>query len=148
MQKQNKASLPRAAVVCPSDPSIPTSLSLASSLTTVDIEAVFQRVLSRTSIALSVTSSKQPWFFYTACYNHMTPNESQFSCKAILEHPITIYTTDGTPMPFSHKGTITFPCLSLNDTFHIPKLSFNLFSVGQLYELGVDLLFTNHGVDV
>ena len=78
----------------------------------------------------------------------MTPDESQFSSKAILEHPITIYTADGTPMPFSHKGAATFPCLSLNDTFHIPKLSFNLFSVGQLYELGIDLLFTNHGVDV
>ena len=35
--------------------------------------------------------------------------------------------------------------LSLNDTFHIPKLS---LSIGQLCESGVDLLFTNHGVDV
>ena len=51
-------------------------------------------------------------------------------------------------MPISHEGTITSPCLSLNDTFHIPKLSLNLLSVGQLCELGVNLLFTNHGVDV
>ena len=51
-------------------------------------------------------------------------------------------------MPISHKGTISSPCLSLNDTFHILKLSLNLLSVGQLYELSVDLLFTNHGVDV
>ena len=51
-------------------------------------------------------------------------------------------------MPISHKGTISSPCLSLSDTFHIPKLSLNLLSVGQLFELGVDLLFTNHGVDV
>ena len=51
-------------------------------------------------------------------------------------------------MPVSHKGTISSPCLSLSDTFHIPKLSLNLLSVGQLYELGIDLLFTNHGVDV
>ena len=78
----------------------------------------------------------------------MTPDESQFSDKAPLEHPITIYTTDGAPMPVSHKGTITSPCLSLSDTFHIPKLSFNLLSVGQLCELGINLLFTNHGVDV
>ena len=78
----------------------------------------------------------------------MTPDESQFSDKVSLEHPITIYTVDRTPMPVSHKGTITSPCLSLSDTFHIPKLSFNLLSVGQLCELGVDLLFTNHGVDV
>ncbi|XP_075633854.1 uncharacterized protein LOC142606377 [Castanea sativa] len=56
VQEQNKASLPRAAAVCPSDPSVPTDPSLASSLITVDIEAVVQQVLSRTSIALSVAS--------------------------------------------------------------------------------------------
>ena len=78
----------------------------------------------------------------------MTLNESQFSDKTPLEHPITIYTTDGTPMPISHKGTISSPCLSLSDTFHIPKLSLNLLFIGQLCELGIDLLFTNHGVDV
>ena len=78
----------------------------------------------------------------------MTPNESQFSDKAPLEHLITIYTVDGTPMLVSHKGTISSPCLSLSDTFHIPKLSLNLLYVGQLRELGINLLFTNHGVDV
>ena len=122
--------------------------SLTSSLTTADIEAVVQQVFSRTSTALSVTLGKQSWFFDTAYCNHMTPDESQFSDRAPLEHSITIYTADGTPMPVSHKGTISSPRLSLNDTFHIPKLSFNLLSVGQLCELGVDLLFTNHGVDV
>ena len=125
-----------------------TGPSLAFSLTTADIEVVIQQVLSRTSIVLFVTSSKQPWFFDTACCNHMTLDESQFSNKAPLEHLITIYTTDGTPMPVSHKGTISSPCLSLCDTFHIPKLSLNLLYVGQLCELGIDLLFTNHGVDM
>ncbi|XP_075665241.1 uncharacterized protein LOC142634878 [Castanea sativa] len=148
VQEQNKASLPRATVVCPSDPSVPTGPSLPSSLTTADIEAVVQQVLSRTAITLSVTSGKQPWFFVTACCNHMTPDESQFSDKAPLEHPTTIYIADGTPLPVSHKGTISSPGLSLSDTFHIPKLSLNLLSVGQLCELGADLLFTNHGVDV
>ena len=82
MQEHNKASLPRATVVCPSDPPVSTGPSLASSLTTADIEAVVQQVLSRTSTALFVTSGKQPWFFDTACCNHMTPDESQFSEKA------------------------------------------------------------------
>ena len=134
MQEHNKASLPRAAIVCPSDPSVPTGPSLTSSLTTADIEAVVQQVLSRTSTALSVTSSKQPWFFDTACCKHMTYDESQFFDKAPLEHPIIIYTADGTLISVSHKGTISSPCLSLNDTFHIPKLSLNLLSVGQLCE--------------
>ena len=51
-------------------------------------------------------------------------------------------------MPVSHKGTISSPCLSLSDTFHILKLSLNLLSVGQLCELSINLLFTNHGMDV
>ena len=76
MQEHNKASLPRAAAVCLSDPSVPTGPSLASSLTTADIELVVQQILSRTSTTLFVTSGKQPWFFDTACCNHMTPDES------------------------------------------------------------------------
>ena len=94
MQQQNKVSLPRAVVVCLSDSSVPTGPSLAFSLTTADIEAIVQQVLSRTSTSLFVTSGKQPWFFNTSCYNHMTPNKSQFFDKATLEHPITIYTAD------------------------------------------------------
>ena len=77
----------------------------------------------------------------------MTSYESQFSDKAPLAHPISIYTADETPMPVSRKGKIYSPSLSLSVTFHIPQLSLNLLSVGQLYELGVDILFTNHGVD-
>ena len=40
MQAQNKTSLPRVAVICPLDPSVPTIPSSASLLTTVDIEAI------------------------------------------------------------------------------------------------------------
>ena len=60
VQEYNKASLSRAATVCPSDPSIPTGPSLVSSLTMTDIKVVIQQFLSRTFTALFVTSSKQP----------------------------------------------------------------------------------------
>ena len=40
MQEQNKAPIPWAAAMCPLDLSVSTGLSLASSLTTADIEAV------------------------------------------------------------------------------------------------------------
>ena len=78
----------------------------------------------------------------------MAPNESQFFDKASLAHPISIYTANGISMLVSHKRTISSPSLSLSDTFHISQLSLNLLSVSQLYELRVDILFTNHGVDV
>jgi len=134
MQEQNKASFPQVATVCLLDPSVHIGPSLASSLTTAHIKAVIQQLLSQTSTALSITLGKQPWFLDTVRCNHMTPNESQFSDKAPLEHPITIYTADGPPIPVRHKGTIYSPCLSLSDTFHVPKLSLNLLSVGQLCE--------------
>ena len=67
IQEQNKSSLPRVATKCPSNSTVTTGLSLTSSLTTADIEVVIQQVLSRTSTALSVTSGKQPWFFYGVC---------------------------------------------------------------------------------
>ena len=57
MQEKNKAFIPRAATVCPLDPSVPTGPSLASSLTMADIEAGVQQVLSRTSTTFSVTLS-------------------------------------------------------------------------------------------
>ena len=85
MQEQNKTSIPQVTTVCLSDPSVPTGPSLTSLLTTADIEAVVQQDLSRTSTTLSITSRKQPWFFDTACCNHMTPDESQFSEKAPLK---------------------------------------------------------------
>ena len=75
----------------------------------------------------------------------MTSDEFKFSDNAPLEYPITIYTTDGTPIPVSHKGIFSSPCLSLSDTFHISKLSLNLLYVGQLCELGIDLLFSWYG---
>ena len=60
MQEQNKASLPQAAAVCPSNSLVPIGSSLTSPLTTIDIEAVIQQILSQASTVLSVTSSKQP----------------------------------------------------------------------------------------
>ena len=51
----------------------------------------------------------------------MTLDESQISDKAPLAHLISIYTANGTPMPVSHKGTISTPSLSLSDTFQTPK---------------------------
>ena len=46
MQEQNKASLSQATAVCPLDLLVPTSPSLAFSLTTADIDVVIQHVLS------------------------------------------------------------------------------------------------------
>ena len=82
----------------------------------------------------------------------MTSNESQVSSKAPLAHLIYIYIVDGTPMLVSHKGTSSPapppPCPPICSLVTpIPKLSLNFLSIGQIYELGIGVLFTDHGVN-
>ena len=50
-------------------------------------------------------------------------------------------------MSVSHIGTVSSPNLTILDIYLVPKLFINLLFVGQL-ELGLDLHFSNRGVDV
>jgi hypothetical protein len=78
----------------------------------------------------------------------MTPHASHFSQKMSLAHFLIIYTADSSHMSVSHIGTISSPDLTISDTYIVPKLSLNLLSVDQFCELGLDLHFSNRGVDV
>ena len=60
----------------------------------------------------------------------------------------TIYTANGSSMHVSHQGTISTPNLSVSNVYHIPQLTHNLLSVGQLTELGFPLTFSSNGVVV
>ena len=48
-------------------------------------------------------------------------------------------------MPVSYIGNVYNSKLNLLDIFHVPKLSLNLVSVGQLTELSFNVIFSNHG---
>jgi hypothetical protein len=78
----------------------------------------------------------------------MTPYASHFSQKMPLALSPIIYTADSSHMSVSHIGTISSPDLTIPDTYLVSKLSLNLLSVGQFCELGLDLHFSNRGVDV
>ena len=78
----------------------------------------------------------------------MTPHTSHFSQKTPLASSLIIYTADSSHMSVRHIDTISSPDLTIPDTYLVPKLSFNLLSIGQLCELVLDLHFSNRGVDV
>jgi hypothetical protein len=59
-----------------------------------------------------------------------------------------IYTANSSHMSVSHIGIISSSNLTIPDTSLVPKLFLNLLSIGQLCELGLDLHFSNCGVDV
>ena len=56
--------------------------------------------------------------------------------------------TNGSSMLVSHIGYVSVSNLSLSNTFLIPKLTLNLLSVGQLCELGLNVIITSSGCSV
>jgi hypothetical protein len=78
----------------------------------------------------------------------MTPHPTSFTTSAPLSHSSLIHIADGSIMNVKNIGTISTPSLSLPEVFHVPELSFNLISVGQLCELGYRLIFDFSGVHV
>ncbi|RVX23720.1 Retrovirus-related Pol polyprotein from transposon TNT 1-94 [Vitis vinifera] len=94
------------------------------------------------STALSVLPGKsQTWLFDSACCNHMTPHSSLFSNLDPAPHPLNIHIADGSTMHGNSLGFVSTSNLSVPGVFHVPDLSYNLCSVGQLAELGYRLIF-------
>ena len=79
----------------------------------------------------------------SACCNHMTPHSFLFSQLEPTPHPLNIRTANGSTMS-SHNIGLTSN-LSVPGVFNVPDLSYNLFSVGQLAELGYRIIFDYSG---
>ena len=98
------------------------------------------------STALSILLGKsQTWLFYSACYNHMIPHLSLFSKLDSAPHLLNIHIVDGSTMHRNSLGSISTSNISIPRIFHVPNLSYNLFSLGQLAELGYHLIFYYSG---
>ena len=98
------------------------------------------------STALFVLPSKsQTWLFYFACCNHMTLHSSLFSKLDPAPHSLNIHIVDGSTMHGNSLGFVSTSNLSVPGVFHVPDLSYNLCSMGQLAELGYCLIFDYFG---
>ena len=99
------------------------------------------------SSSLSVTFDMSPssWLMDSTCCNHMTPHSFLFSQLELASHPLNIRTANGSTM-FGHNiGSILTSNLSVPGVFNVPNLSYNLFFVGQLAELGYHITFDYSG---
>ena len=77
----------------------------------------------------------------SACYNHMAPHSSLFSELKPAPHPLNIRTANGSTISGHNIGSVSTSNLSVPGVFNVPDLSYNLFSVGQLTELGYHIIF-------
>ena len=99
------------------------------------------------SSSLSALSGMSPtsWLMDFACCNHMTSHSSLFSNLKLVPHPLHIHTENSSTIS-SHKiGSVLTSNLSVPGVFNVPELSYNLFSVGQLVELGYRIIFDYSG---
>ena len=135
----------------------PVSAKSTSSGSTITISTVdLQNIIANTvriignasySSSLSVSSSMSPssWLMDSACCNHMTPHSSLFSELKPAPHPFNIRTVNGSTMSGHNIGSVLTSNLSVPGVFNVPDLSYNLFSVGQLAELGYRIIFDYSG---
>ena len=112
-------------------------------------EIIVQAVRMAGNASLSTTlfvllGKSQTWLFDSAYCNHMTPHSSLFSKLDPAPHPLNIHIADGSTMHGNSLGFSTSN-LSVPGVFHVPDLSYNLCSVGQLAELGYRLSFYYSG---
>ncbi|XP_062086978.1 uncharacterized protein LOC133793695 [Humulus lupulus] len=103
----------------------------------------FKKFLTMQPHAMSASSSiGQPptstsgmtsstWILDSRASHHMSPHSKSFVslCPA---SSVPVMTADGTPMSLAGVGSVVSHHLSLPNVYHIPKLSLNLVSVGQL----------------
>ena len=99
------------------------------------------------SSSLLITSSMSPsyWFMDSNCCNHMTSHSFLFSQRAPAPHSLNICIANGSTMSGYNIGFVSTSNLSVPRVFNILDLSYNLFSTGQLAELGYRIIFDYSG---
>ena len=75
----------------------------------------------------------------------MTPHSSLFSKLKPVPHLLNIRTSNGSTMSGHNIGSVSTSNLSVPGVFNVPDLSYNLFSVGHLAELGYRIIFDYSG---
>lgn len=111
------------------------------SVTLSDIAALLKHVISLNGIFIYATSSTS-LFSDSGCCNRMAIGRTIFISKSPILHTFSISTVDGTQLYVNHIEPIATTNLSLLATFHIPKLTINLISIGQLCDLGLNVIFS------
>ena len=115
----------------------------------INIIATVIRMVGNASYSSSLlvlsSMSLTSWLMDSACCNHMTPHLSLFSELKLASHPFNIRTANGSTISGHNIGFVSTSNLSVPRVFNVPDLSYNLFSVGQLAELGYHIIFDYSG---
>ncbi|XP_015932591.1 uncharacterized protein LOC107458892 [Arachis duranensis] len=96
----------------------------------------------------SIECRNSKWYFDSGCFNHMSPLHHLFPSLSPIPNAPYVNTANGSLLHATHHGIISQSNIHLSDAYFIPKLNFNLISVGQLVELSFDVTFSISGCRV
>nr|XP_025702499.1 uncharacterized protein LOC112803201 [Arachis hypogaea] len=146
----NSSHVPASAAAATTESTFSTSLNTPS-VSPSDIETLLRQLLSfsgNTPATLSTPPGNSKWYFDSGCFNHMSSLRNLFSSLSPTTNAPSVNTANGSLLHATHHGVISQSNIHLSYAYFIPKLNFNLISVGQLVELGFDVIFSNSGCRV
>ena len=124
----------------------------ASSSNQHDPERMFvmQHMINSMSASVS-TGAENVWYVDSGASNHMTGHGEWFKDMQNLERPGYVETGDDTAHPFKHTGNVPLTMHDgkvkyLADVLHVPSITKNLVSVGQMVEQNLQVRFNPAGL--
>ena len=102
-----------------------------------------------TSNSTSTSNSKDVWFVDFGAPHHMTSHQEWFPDLRTSDRPNYIETEDNATHPIRHIDNVPFDkdgqsnCIKY--VLHVPTITKNLFSIGQIVEQGMEVRFNNGG---
>ena len=102
------------------------------------------------TVSENATRDDYVWYVDSGASNHMTSHGQWFKDMHNPDKPGFVETGDNTSHPITHVGKVPL-CMEngnvryLADVLHVPKITKNLVSIGQMVEQGLQVLFNVDG---
>ena len=105
------------------------------------------------NMSVNASSSQNVWYVDSGASNHMTSHGEWFKELQTLQNPGYVETGDDTAHPIAHTGNVPLSLQDGNvkylaDVLHVPNITKNLVSVGQMVEQGLQVRFNSDGLYV
>ena len=102
-----------------------------------------------TAASTSALNPEDVWFVDFGASNHMTSHKEWFHELREPERPGYVETGDNTTHPIRHIGNVPFgkegKQTYINNVLHVPTITKNLVSIGQIVEQGMQVRFDQGG---
>ena len=89
----------------------------------------------------SPSSGTSPWILDSGASFHMTSDSTCLTSISSLAAPITVHTADSTSLSVTGRGTLSNSTFHAHAVSHVPKLTMQLISAGQLTDHGCRVIF-------